>query len=150
MPELELDNFLCFSLYAASHAFTRFYKPLLEPLGLTYPQYLVMVVLGQDNGQTVGQIGERLQLESSTLTPLLKRMEASGLLRRRRDDADERQVRATLTETGQALLLRAKTLPACVGAVLDQDAASLGRLKHDIDRVRDALAISLAQPRTTK
>ncbi|OYQ36475.1 MarR family transcriptional regulator [Niveispirillum lacus] len=102
-PALKLGDFICFSLYSASHAFTRVYKPLLERLGLTYPQYLVMVLLWEKDGQTVGQIGEQLFLESSTLTPLLKRLEAAGHLRRERNPADERQVLIGLTDSGRSL-----------------------------------------------
>jgi MarR family transcriptional regulator, organic hydroperoxide resistance regulator len=102
-PDLKLGDFLCFSLYSASHAFTRVYKPLLDRLGLTYPQYLVMVLLWEKDGQSVGQIGEQLFLESSTLTPLLKRLEMAGHVRRDRNPADERQVLVRLTDAGRAL-----------------------------------------------
>lgn len=99
-PPLKLGDFICFSLYSASHAFTRVYKPLLDRLGLTYPQYLVMVLLWERDGQSVGQIGEQLFLDSSTLTPLLKRLEAAGHVRRERNPADERQVLIRLTDSG--------------------------------------------------
>src|SRR3954463_16375045 len=89
---LQLDNQLCFAVYAAAHAFNATYKPLLEPLGLTYPQYLAMLVLWEEDGVTVSAIGSRLGLDSGTLTPLLKRLEAAGLVSRLRDAADERQV----------------------------------------------------------
>lgn len=102
-PSLKLGDFICFSLYSASHAFTRVYKPLLDQLGLTYPQYLVMVLLWEKDGQTVGQIGDQLFLESSTLTPLLKRLEAAGHVRRERNPADERQVLIRLTDSGRTL-----------------------------------------------
>src|SRR5579871_806591 len=94
---LKLDDQLCFSIYAASHAFTRFYKPLLEPLGLTYPQYLVLLTLWENDRLPLKSIGERLGLDSGTLTPLLRRMEDSGLVSRARDRADERQVLVSLT-----------------------------------------------------
>jgi len=100
---LRLDRQLCFTVYAAHHAFTAAYKPCLEPLGLTYPQYLVLLVLWEQEGLKVKEIGERLRLDSGTLTPLLKRMETGGLLRRLRDPADERQVRIELTEHGRGL-----------------------------------------------
>lgn len=103
VPALKLGDFICFSLYSASHAFTRVYKPLLDRLGLTYPQYLVMVLLWEKDGQTVGQIGEQLFLESSTLTPLLKRLEAAGHVKRERNPADERQVLIRLTDSGRGL-----------------------------------------------
>ncbi len=100
---LHLDRQLCFAVYAATHAITRAYKPMFDRLGITYPQYLVLMVLWEDDGQTVKAIGERLLLDSGTLTPLLKRMESQGLVSRRRDTADERQVRVSLTERGLAL-----------------------------------------------
>jgi len=108
---LKLDNQLCFAVYAAAHAFNATYKPLLEPLGLTYPQYLVMLVLWQEDRVTVSGIGSRLGLDSGTLTPLLKRLEAAGLVGRLRDAADERQVRITLTGPGRALKQKAKGIP---------------------------------------
>src|SRR5439155_24290568 len=86
-----LDRQLCFALYSSSLAMTKLYKPLLDPLGLTYPQYLVMLVLWEGDGIAVSELGQRLQLDSGTLTPLLKRLEASGLVQRRRDSADERR-----------------------------------------------------------
>jgi DNA-binding MarR family transcriptional regulator len=108
---LRLDNQLCFAVYAAAHAFNATYKPLLEPLGLTYPQYLAMLVLWEEDGVTVSAIGSRLGLDSGTLTPLLKRLEAAGLVSRLRDAADERQVRITLTAPGRALKQKAKSIP---------------------------------------
>src|SRR5438874_8124185 len=93
---LRFSDFLCFAVYSASHAFNRVYKPLLDELGLTYPQYLVMVLLWEQDDQTVGSLGEKLFLESSTLTPLLKRLEALGQVKRNRDQVDERQVRVRL------------------------------------------------------
>ena len=114
---LALSDMLCFSLYAAQHAMQAAYKPLLDPLGLTYPQYLVMAQLwsrdGDETGQTVGEIGAALGLDSGTLTPLLKRIEAQGLIARRRDPDDERQVRVSLTGAGRALRARASPIGAC-------------------------------------
>src|SRR6266487_788832 len=100
---LLLGNQLCFAVYSTAHAFNRFYKPLLDRLGLTYPQYLVMLVLWEQDGVAVKEIGERLYLDSGTLTPLLKRMEAAGLVKRTRSTEDERQVLVALTPQGQAL-----------------------------------------------
>src|SRR4051812_31569207 len=108
---LRLDNQLCFAVYAAAHAFNATYKPLLEPLGLTYPQYLVMLVLWQEDRLTVSRLGDRLGLDSGTLTPLLKRLETAGLVSRLRDAADERQVRITLTAGGRTLKQKAKRIP---------------------------------------
>ncbi|MCI5098151.1 MAG: MarR family transcriptional regulator [Rhodobacteraceae bacterium] len=100
---LKLDELLCFSLYSANHAMTRLYRPLLAELGVTYPQYLVLVALWEKDSQRVNELGERLALESNTLTPLLKRMEAAGLLIRRRNPSDERSVIVALTDKGRSL-----------------------------------------------
>lgn len=134
-----IDDFLCFSIYAAGHAFTRFYKPLLDELGLTYPQYLVLVALGERNGQTVGEVGERLFLESSTLTPLLKRLETAGHVRRTRAQKDERQVHVHLTDSGRALLARAQSIPGCVFHALQSTPEALRALKTSVDALRTAL-----------
>ena len=112
-PSVALDDQLCFALYAASRAVTARYRPMLEELGLTYPQYLVMMVLWERDQLTVSDIGERLFLDSATLTPLLKRMEAQGLVQRARARSDERQVIITLTEQGNALRKQAaEVMPA--------------------------------------
>ena len=111
---LALDGQLCFALYAASLSMTKLYKPLLEPLGLTYPQYLVMLVLWEGDGITVSQLGERLALDSGTLTPLLKRLQTANLVQRLRDAADERRVLLQLTPAGRALRQRAATVPRAV------------------------------------
>jgi DNA-binding MarR family transcriptional regulator len=124
----QIDNQLCFAVYAASHAFNATYKPLLEPLGLTYPQYLVMLVLWQEDGVTVSALGSRLGLDSGTLTPLLKRLEAAGLVARLRDAVDERQVRITLTAPGRALKQKAKGIPKellCASGLSLGDAVAL-------------------------
>ena len=109
---LKLDSQLCFAVYGAAQAFTATYKPLLEPLGLTYPQYLTMLVLWAEDGLTVSAIGDRLGLDSGTLTPLLKRLEAAGLIDRTRDADDERQVLIDLTPAGRSLKQKAKAIPA--------------------------------------
>lgn len=109
---LNLDEFLCFAIYSAGHAFNQFYRPLLSEIGLTYPQYLAMVSLWSRDGKTVKELGEAMFLESSTLTPLLKRLEALKLVTRRRDPADERQVFIELTAGGRALRARLLFLPA--------------------------------------
>ena len=130
---LQLDHQLCFALYASSLAMTKLYKPLLEPLGLTYPQYLVMLVLWEGDGITVSQLGQRLALDSGTLTPLLKRLEASGLLQRLRDSADERRVLLQLSREGRALKRKALAVPAAIacaaGCELDELASLTARLK---------------------
>ena len=130
---LKLDHQLCFALYPSSLAMTKLYKPLLDPLGLTYPQYLVMLVLWEGDGSTVTGLGQRLQLDSGTLTPLLKRLEANGLLQRQRDLADERRVIVKLTTAGRALKKRAARVPqriACAsGCSLDELASLTRQLK---------------------
>jgi DNA-binding MarR family transcriptional regulator len=139
---LALANMVCFAVYSAGHAFTRAYKPLLDALGLTYPQYLVMVVLWEQDGQTVGAIGERLKLDSSTLTPLLKRLETAGYVRRERDPDDERQVHIRLTEAGRALKEKAKAIPASMLRASGQSVRDLIKLKAEIAALRDALDAS--------
>ena len=111
-PALLLDNQLCFALYSTSLAMTKLYKPLLASLGLTYPQYLVMLLLWERDGLMVSELGERLYLDSGTLTPLLKRLEALGLVSRLRDVADERRVHIHLTREGRALKARAGAIPS--------------------------------------
>lgn len=111
---LQLDHQLCFALYSASLAMTKLYKPLLADLGLTYPQYLALLALWERDGQQVSELGERLFLDSGTLTPLLKRMESAGLVRRTRSSEDERRVHIHLTPEGRALKGRAATVPGCV------------------------------------
>src|SRR6266481_8689915 len=110
---LLLDNQLCFAVYSTAHAFNRVYKPLLDRLGLTYPQYLVMLVLWERDGVPVKDIGERLFLDSGTLTPLLKRLEAAGLIKRTRSE-DERQVLIALTPQGHALQEKARSVPQSI------------------------------------
>lgn len=102
----KLSNFLCFAVYSANLAFGRAYKPILEALGLTYTQYIALVALSEEDDQTVGVLGEKLFLESNTLTPILKKLEVLGYIRRQRDPADERQVRLSLTPAGRHLLER--------------------------------------------
>lgn len=116
---LRLDRQVCFPLYAASNLLTRLYGPALGALGLTYPQYLVMLVLWEEQPQTVGSLGARLHLDSGTLTPLLKRMEIAGLLTRRRDPRDERRVQIGLTPRGDALRIPAREVPRTLAAGLD-------------------------------
>lgn len=138
-PSLSLDEFLCFAVYSASHAFNRVYKPLLDELQMTYPQYLVMVLLWGRDDQTVSELGERLFLESSTLTPLLKRLEALGHVKRSRDPADERQVRVRLTQTGRAQRARAEQVPGCILDATGLSADKAKQLQNGITALRDAL-----------
>ena len=122
---LLLDNQLCFALYSTSLAMTKLYKPLLDALGLTYPQYLAMLVLWEQDGLTVSELGERLYLDSGTLTPLLKRLEVAGLIARLRAVEDERRVHITLTAAGRRLRSRAAKIPGCI---LDASQCSLTEL----------------------
>ena len=138
-PELLLDNQLCFALYSASLAMTKLYNPLLDALGLTYPQYLVMLALWERDGLTVSELGERLFLDSGTLTPLLKRLEAAGLLVRLRDVQDERRVRITLTGQGRALRDGAQPIPHCVLARTQCTPADIGALTAQLHALRDRL-----------
>jgi DNA-binding MarR family transcriptional regulator len=143
---LRLDNQLCFAVYAAAHAFNATYKPLLEPLGLTYPQYLVMLVLWQEDRVTVSAIGAQLGLDSGTLTPLLKRLEAAGLVSRLRDTADERQVRITLTAAGRALKQKAKGIPQellCASGLTVKD---IGALRSRLESLAANLRAFEAEP----
>ena len=139
--DLKLNDLLCFAVYTAGHGFNRVYKPLLDPLGLTYPQYIVMNALWEHDRQTVGELGEKLSLESNTLTPLLKRLEAQGRVRRLRDARDERQVRVELTDTGRALRKQTKDIPRCILEASGLTMEELKRLQAQIMRLSDALEI---------
>ena len=136
---LTLDEQFCFALYSASHAMTKTYKPMLERLGLTYPQYLVMLVLWEQDGILVKDIGARLYLDSGTLTPLLKRLESGGMLIRARDPHDERQVRITLTRAGQAMRAQAEAIPEQLLCASGQEAQTLTRLRAELAAVRNDL-----------
>ena len=139
---LHLDEQLCFALYSASRAVIRAYAPLLAPLGLTYPQYLVLLVLWERDGLPVKDIGERLALDSGTLTPLLKRLEHQGLLERRRGADDERVVRIHLTAAGRALRAKARKIPMELACRAGYDLASERsgeRSMRDLVRLRDEL-----------
>ncbi|MEA3390066.1 MarR family winged helix-turn-helix transcriptional regulator [Sphingobium sp. CCH11-B1] len=136
---LPLEDQLCYSLYAASMAITRAYKPTLDMLGITYPQYLVLHTLWEEDGRTIGAIADRLALESSTVTPLVKRLEAAGHVERRRNPADERQVNVFLTDQGAAMRERC----GCLGEALMERMAlrmeQILRLKKDADMLRRSL-----------
>jgi len=134
---VRLDDQLCYAIYSAGIAIQRLYKPLLDELGLTYPQYLVLIILWREDGQTVGGLAEQLALESSTLTPLLKRLEAAGLVHRTRNPDNERQVVITLTDQGHALKAKA----GCVGLSLltasGRSENELRALNQSIRQLRD-------------
>lgn len=137
-----LDEQLCFALYAASRRMTAVYRPMLEALDLTYPQYLVMLVLWERDGLTVRELGARLQLDSGTLTPLLKRLEQAGLLGRRRRQSDEREVEITLTEAGHKLHERAADVPRCMAERLCMSVDAFVRLRDELKSLAAQLAAS--------
>ncbi|MQA60188.1 MAG: MarR family transcriptional regulator [Actinophytocola sp.] len=128
--ELQLDRQVCFALYSASRAVTQLYRPLLDALGLTYPQYLVMLVLWEHGPTTVKDLGEALELDSGTLSPLLKRLESAGMVLRRRRATDERSVEVDVTEKGAALRTRAAGVPRTIACATGLDAAGLTELRR--------------------
>lgn len=138
-----LEDQLCYAIYSAGMAIQRAYKPLLDSLGLTYPQYLVLNVLWGDDRQSVGALGDRLGLESSTLTPLLKRLEAAGLVDRARNPDNERQVIVALTEAGRALEDKAGCLGAALLEASGQTPQALGKLNRDVRKLRDSVYDSI-------
>ena len=137
---LALDRQLCFALYSASLAMTKVYKPLLAPLGLTYPQYLVMLALWEEDAQGVSALGDKLALDSGTLTPLLKRLEAQGQLSRERDAQDERRVIVRLTDAGRKLKVQARRIPREIGAASGCELSEIVGLTRQLTGVRDALS----------
>ena len=136
---LSLDNQLCFPLYAASRELTRCYKPFLDPLGLTYPQYVTMMVLWEHDGLKVGELGTRLHLDSATLTPLLKRLEARGYVSRQRSAIDERAVIVSLTEDGRMLRERALSVPECIARTISMTPEEAIELKTLLEKLIVAL-----------
>jgi len=137
---LRLDNQLCFALYSASLQMTKLYKPLLDEIGLTYPQYVTLLTLWEEDGITVGALGERLYLDSGTLTPLLKRLEKAGLVTRTRNEADERQVLIHLTPEGRALKAQAACIPPQVAMAAGLTLPELQSLRKKLKKLRAALA----------
>jgi MarR family transcriptional regulator, organic hydroperoxide resistance regulator len=136
---LLLDNQLCFALYSTSLAMTKLYKPLLDELGLTYPQYLTMLVLWEQDGLTVSELGQRLYLDSGTLTPLLKRLEVSGLISRIRAVEDERRVHITLTAAGRKLKAQAAKIPGCILSASQCSIPELIALTQQVQALRQRL-----------
>jgi MarR family transcriptional regulator, organic hydroperoxide resistance regulator len=136
-----LDEQLCFSLYAASIAVNRTYKPMLDTMGITYPQYLVLSALGEEEGMTIGAIADRLALDSSTITPPVKRLEIAGLVQRRRGTIDERQVHVWLTDKGHALLAKSN----CLGEALMQRSGMTSEQFHALNQQVRALRSALAE-----
>jgi MarR family transcriptional regulator, organic hydroperoxide resistance regulator len=138
-----LADFLCFAIYSANLAYGRAYKPILEQLGLTYPQYIAIVALWEKDHQTVGGLGEKMFLESNTLTPILKKLEVMGLVRRRRDPRDERQVVVSLTEQGRAL--RVKGLSMNLVKASGLESAQFKAVQKNVVALRDNLLRSTAR-----
>jgi DNA-binding MarR family transcriptional regulator len=137
--DLTLEDQLCFSLYATSMAINRIYKPLLDKLGITYPQYLVLSTLWEQDGRTVGAIAERLSLESSTITPLVKRLEAASLVKRTREASDERRVLVSLTDSGRELKQDSRCLGEALFAHAGMTVDELIALNREVLRLRTAL-----------
>lgn len=135
----DVSGMLCFSLYSAGHAFTQLYRPLLDKIALTYPQYLVMVTLWNCNGLNVKELGNTLFLDSSTLTPLLKRLNAAGLIIKTRNRSDEREVLIHLTEKGHALKARAADVTRCIEEAVGLDAKTVRAIKESVDTIRDKI-----------
>ena len=140
---LLLDNQLCFALHSTSLLMTKVYKPLLQALGLTYPQFLAMMVLWEEDGLTVGEISSRLLTDPGSLTPLLKRLEVEGLLSRTRSRADERVVVVELTDTGRALRDKAMDIPQCILGASGLDIEQLRKLQTDLLTLRGNLQASV-------
>ena len=136
---LLLDNQLCYALYAAAHRMTKSYRPMLEQMGLTYPQYLVLLVLWESDGITVSEIGRRLRLDSGTLTPVLKRLETSGLLNRSRRQSDEREVEISLTDQGRALRAQAVAVRQSVMCQLNMSEPEIQAMRADLNALIENL-----------
>lgn len=145
MDLLRLDMQVCFALYSASNRVTRLYRPLLEPLGLTYLQYVAMMLLWENSPQTLGALGDRLGLDSGTLTPLFKRMEKAGLVTRTRDPGDERRLIVALTEPGRALKARAAEVPAALFCQIPIPVQDMTALKESLDRLVCGLNVAAAK-----
>ena len=139
MASLRLDDQLCFGLYAASRAVTSLYRVVLEDLDLTYPQYLVMLALWDQDHRLVKELGAELNLDSGTLSPLLKRLQTAGLVVRNRQADDERSVRVSLTEDGKALHEKARGIPDVIGAAMSLDEAGLARMRAELDRLTESV-----------
>lgn len=143
---LELDKQVCFALYSATRAVTQLYRPVLDALGLTYPQYLVMLVLWERGASTVKQLGQALELDSGTLSPLLKRLESQGYVRRERSTVDERSVVVDLTGTGAALRTRARSVPRRIAGATGMEFVELEALRQNLVRLTDAVSAHQLTP----
>lgn len=138
-PDALLSDYLCFAVYSTNLAFGKAYKPMLDELGLTYTQYITVIALWEQDDQTVGGLGEKLFLESNTLTPILKKLEAMGYVERQRDPLDERQVRVRLTKPGRALRDKARTVTSGLVAATGLGPQEFARLQQDVAALRDSL-----------
>jgi len=139
MASLRLDDQVCFGLYSASRAVTSLYRVVLEDLDLTYPQYLVMLALWEQDHRLVKELGAELNLDSGTLSPLLKRLQTAGLVVRNRQADDERSVRVSLTESGKALHEKARDIPDLIGTAMSLDEAGLARMRAELDRLTESV-----------
>ena len=139
MASLRLDDQLCFGLYAASRAVTSLYRVVLEDLDLTYPQYLVMLALWERDHRLVKELGAELNLDSGTLSPLLKRLQTAGLVVRNRQADDERSVRVSLSDAGKALREKAEGIPDVIGTAMSLDDAGVARLRAELDRLTESV-----------
>jgi DNA-binding MarR family transcriptional regulator len=143
-PDPKLADFLCFAVYSANLAYGRAYKPILDELGLTYTQWIAIVSLWEEDGQTVNGLGQKLFLESNTLTPILKKLEAMGYVKRRRDPEDERQVRVSLTEAGRRLRKKGSSMNLVKETRLTPE--DFAKLQKAVSALRDSL-LDAADPR---
>jgi len=143
---LELEKQVCFALYSATRAVTQLYRPVLDALGLTYPQYLVMLVLWERGASTVKQLGEALELDSGTLSPLLKRLAVHGYVRRERSTSDERSVLVHLTDTGAALRTRASSVPRRIAGATGMEFVELEALRQNLTRLTEAVSAQILTP----
>lgn len=139
---LRLDAQICFLLYSSSRALVQLYQPLLAPLGITYPQYLALLVLWEEDGASIGRLGERLMLDSGTLTPLVKRLETAGLVQRRRSSRDERVVDVWLTSAGKRLKHKAYRVPQQLSCKLGLPASELARIRRELSRLLEVTRAS--------
>jgi DNA-binding MarR family transcriptional regulator len=143
---LELEKQVCFALYSATRAVTQLYRPVLDALGLTYPQYLVMLVLWERGAVTVKQLGQALELDSGTLSPLLKRLEAHGYVRRERSVSDERSVLVHLTDTGAGLRTRASGVPRRIAGATGMELVELEALRQNLVRLTETVSARTLTP----
>ncbi|TPM24803.1 MarR family transcriptional regulator [Mesorhizobium sp. B2-3-5] len=140
---LSLEQHICFAVYSTAHMFNRLYRPMLEELGLTYPQYLTLVVLSQEGARSVGSIGDRLKLESSTLTPMLKRLEKSGLIIRRRDTRDERIVHIGLSPAGRKILEKIPPINVAIADAIGETDEGREEIRRALVAIRDRLEAAI-------